>query len=205
MFVAAVTGTAQQAAETNKVALAADTYRLQPQDKLYYRIAEDPVKGNEPDVRSVTALNEILFPISRGSDQFIRISTLGRTLEEVRKELKQKLDADYYYNATVELTLINQSQKTGKATFSGRVVKGQVSLLPGEQKTLSEAIVSLGYNEFANLKKVKLYRVDPNAPGQKAEPKIYDVEAALKGDRSKDVVLQDGDNVEVPEKGVIFQ
>ena len=83
------------------------------------------------------------------------------------------------------------------------MVRGTIELFPSEQKMLSAAIIQLGYNEFADLKKVKLHRIDP-ATGENKTTTV-DVKDILKtNDRSKDVILQDGDRVEVPERGFVF-
>lgn len=181
---------------------AADTYQLVPQDKLVYRIEEDPVKLSEPELLPVTDLNEVYFPVSRGSDIRFPINVRGKTVSQVKKEVKTLLDRDYYQNCSINLWLADQNLRKGKAIFFGEVT-GEVQLNPGEQKTVAEAIVYLKYGEFANLKKVKLNRID----SQTKKPKtiIVNVEDVLKkGDRSKDEPLQDGDRIEVLSKNWNF-
>ena len=134
----------------------------------------------------------------------VTINIRGKNLGQVKEELKRKLEADYYYRATVELFLIDRTKSVGKVIFFGKGgVHGVVQLLPGRETLLSEAIVHLHPTRFANLKKVKVNRIDPET--QKTEEIIVNVDAVLyKGDRSKDLILQDGDRVEVPDRGIVF-
>ena len=70
----------------------AATYLLNPQDKLIYNIDEDPSKTSEPDQVSVNAIGEASFRITRGSDLAINLMVRGKTLEAVKKELKEILE-----------------------------------------------------------------------------------------------------------------
>ncbi len=89
----------------------------------------------------------------------------------------------------------------GKATFFG-AVKGQVSL-GDEPKTVTQAMMLLGYNEFANLTTgVILRRTDPKT-NKDLEIRV-NVKAVIDGNRDADVILQDGDRIEVKEKSIFF-
>ena len=181
-----------------------ESYQPNPQDKFLFRIEEDPNKGSEPEIRNVSALYEIQFNASRNTDTPINLNVRGKTIAEIKKELKARLDEDYYQNATVLLKLHDQYQRPGKVYVTGSL-RGQVALLPGEQKTVMKAILELGgESEYANFKKVKLFRLNPDT--NKDDITIIDVGAMLKGgSRKDDKVLQDGDRIEVPEKGFIFK
>ncbi len=181
-----------------------ESYQPNPQDKFLFRIEEDPNKGSEPEIRNVSALYDIQFNASHGTDTPISLNVRGKTIAEIKKELKAKLDADYYQNATVYLKLFDQFQRPGKVYVTG-IMRGQVTLQPGEQKTVMKAILELGgESEYANFKKVKLFRFNPAT--NKEDITIIDVGAMLKGgSRKDDKVLQDGDHIEVPEKGFIFK
>jgi Spy/CpxP family protein refolding chaperone len=90
----------------------------------------------------------------------------------------------------------------GRITITGPVRNNFVMLLPGEEKKLLETILQAGPSEMANLKKVKLMRVD-SATG-KTEVKVINVEA-IKKDPAKDVLMFDGDRLDLVEKNVLFQ
>ena len=177
-------------------------YRLVPQDKLRFRIEQDPAKDLETPDLLVSALGYVSFPVGRGHNTVVTLEVRGKTLSEVVSELKTLLEADYYHAATLQLELIDQSKRFGRAIFFGSV-RGAVQLRPGDPTTVSEAILQLGYDEYANLKKVKINRVDQETRRSKTiEVDVYSV--LKKGNRRNDVVLQDGDRVEVPEKGILF-
>jgi protein involved in polysaccharide export with SLBB domain len=172
-----------------------------PGDKVHFFIEEDPVKGVGPIELMVSPSGDINFPVSRTSDVLISVDTRGKSLARIKEELKAKLDSEYYVNATVFLRVHQQVQKAGQVLFSGQVRSNVLPIAPGETVTLFEAMIKVGYSDFANLKKVKLNRRDPAT--QKMEQRTFDVDAMLKGDRSKDLPLQDGDHVEVPEKKIV--
>ncbi|MBU6401904.1 MAG: hypothetical protein KGS61_16430, partial [Verrucomicrobia bacterium] len=66
---------------------------------------------------------------------------------------------------------------------------------------VTQAILQKGYSDFANLKKVKVTRVDPIT--KKTSIHEINVKSLLdKPDPAKDLILQDKDIVEVPEKGI---
>ncbi len=178
-------------------------YRLLPNDRLAFRIEEDPVKSADPTAVTVTPLGEIHFQVTRGSDLSVVVYARGKTIPEVKSELKSRLDADYYQSATVFLNLLNQNQQQGKVLFVGPAIKGAIALRPGETKTLTEAIIQLGYSDFVNLKKVTVERLDPIT--KQLSTIIVDVDAVIRlRDRSKDIILQDGDRVKTADKFLSF-
>ena len=184
-------------AQTNE-----SVYRLQVQDTLLFRVKEDPVRGGEAEPLRVNALGEAHFPISRGFEDRITLKVAGKTLDQVGFELKGLLDAEYYQDATVEVKLLEQQRRAGEVLFFGAVRSNVLPLAPGESKTIFEGAYQVGLSEFANLKKVKLYRVDPQT-GERTTQTI-NLEAIKDGDRQQDVTLRDGDRVEIPEKKIVF-
>ena len=176
-----------------------------PGDTLNYVIDEDPAHasgraGGAMQVQ-VSDGGEALFLVTQGNPLYVKVSVRGKKLGDLRREVKQLLDADYYDNATVrlELTSINRvgagMEGVGKVMVYGEM-QGIVQLPDGETKHISDAMISLGQNKFANLKAVRLHRVDP-ATG-KTEITVINVDKILRdGDRTADVVLRDGDRIEV--------
>ncbi|MBI4323894.1 MAG: hypothetical protein HY674_01380 [Chloroflexi bacterium] len=183
---------------TNSVASTnvADTHLLSPMDRLLFRIVEDPVQAVAETV-PVTPLQEIYFPVSRGAVEMILIDIRGKTLGQVKAELKAKLDADYYQNATIELRLQDRSQKGGQVLFFGAVRANSIPIAPGEQLTIFEGVTAAGPTEWANLKKVKLQRLNPVT--RKMEIQTINVEEIKKGDLKNDIPLENGDRIEIPE------
>lgn len=200
----ATNAVADSASQTNADATVQNTYLLRPQDKVTFRIEEDPVKSADSDTLVVSALGEIYVPVSRGFDDRLIIMANGKTVSQLTQEVEAKLQADYYKKATVRMSLIDQGRRQGQALFMGSI-QGSVPLPPGEIITLGEAVVRLGgAKEFANLKKVELHRIDPETKTEIKPVQIINVDAILKGDRSKDIPLQDGDRIVVPERKFIF-
>lgn len=181
---------------------AIESYRLAAADKLRYSIDEDPVQAASAAELVVTPLGDVSFQVSRGFDAIIVLNVRGKTLEEVKRELKTRLDAEYYRNAQVSLQLVSPSLRIGEAKFF-KMVRGTVKLIPGETKYVSDGILELNYNDFADLRRVKLFRLD--STNKLPRIIVIDVKKVLeKGDRSQDVILKDGDRIEVPEKGLSF-
>lgn len=85
----------------------------------------------------------------------------------------------------------------GKAQIYGGM-NATISLERGKPVWVSDAILSGGRNEMANLKKVTIHRRDSTKV-------VLNVDKILKeNDRSGDLQLMDGDRVEVPERKITF-
>lgn len=172
---------------------------LRANDRLQFRIAEDPIRGSSPMPLSVNSIGEIGFPISRDSDVRITLQVRGRTLAQVREEIVRKLLEDYYHKATIELTLGEKVVTPGKVQFFGEI-QTVLPLSPdGPPLKLSDAILQVRAPDFANLKRVKVHRLNA-VTGQTTVIEV-NVDAIIKdGQRDKDVILEDGDRVEVKQK-----
>lgn len=175
--------------------------KLMPGSKLAYNIAQDPIKPQIPADILVNARGEAVFPVSGGYPETITLQAAGKTVEEVRTELKKILDSEFYNDADVSLNLKEQAARPGQVLLFGSVRNSFVLIQPGETKRIFEAILQAGPNEFANLKKVKLNRINPTTG--KLETQIINVEA-IKKDPTKDIQVFDGDRIEVPERGIVF-
>jgi hypothetical protein len=82
-------------------------------------------------------------------------------------------------------------------------MQGVVYLRENEVKRVSDAILSLSRSPFADLRRVRLHRIDSDTG--KEEIKTINVDKILReGDRSADEVLQDGDRIEVRPKTFNF-
>jgi protein involved in polysaccharide export with SLBB domain len=176
-----------------------EDYKLAPLDKLSISIEQDPVAGRPIEI-GVSSLFNLDVPVSRCCETTISMNVRGKTLAEVQAELKSKLEQDYYKTANVQLKLVDRERtvRVGQVWLRGAVRGNIVQLEAGKKKTLWEALTQVGTTEFAKLSKVRVDRVDP-ATGE--TKKIYvDIEAVDKGDRSKDIELQDGDRITVAEK-----
>lgn len=182
---------------------------LKPRDGFRFSIDEDPPSalggGSLDSMVFVSDGGEAMFPVSRSSSVYVKVNVAGRKIAEVRKELKERLDQDYYKNSTIHLDLVQVNRggavdQTARVTFYGEMT-GAVAINEGEQLTISEAVLRVGRSEFADLRKVKIHRLDKETGRDNII--VVDVEKILKkGDRRDDKVLQAGDRVEVREKGL---
>lgn len=178
-------------------------YLLRTGDRLNYRIAEDPIRASSPMQVAINSVGEANFAVSRGSDIRITVEVRGKTVAEVRDELTRRLLADYYHKATLEIALAEKVLTPGKVQFFGEMT-GEITLLPDTPPLmLSDAVLRVGGGraEFANLRRIKVHRVDPTT-GQNQVITV-DVKSILEdGKRERDILLQDGDRIEVPQKWI---
>jgi protein involved in polysaccharide export with SLBB domain len=160
-------------------------------DRLTIVIEEDREPGI-PKVVSATGEIEV-FPIKG------RVKVAGQTTTEAAAEIKRLLEKDYYYSATVKLSLDSrsaQAAKAGSVTISGEVrLVGPLDLLNGERLTVSQAVLKAGgFTAYANQQKVQVTRTE----GGKTRQFFINVKEVLdRGAVDKDAVLQDGDRIRV--------
>ena len=122
-------------------------------------------------------------------------------------DIKRRLEADYYYHATVKLNIDRVSPvavSAGTVTISGQVrVPGPQAMIAAEPLTLSVAIQKSGnFTEWADQTKVRLTR----QVSGKSKTDEYNVEKIIeKGDANADPVLQNGDRIFVPKTWFRFK
>lgn len=166
-------------------------------DRLTLVVEEDREQGI-PKVVSATGEIDV-FPIKG------RVKVSGKTTTEAAAEIKRLLEKDYYYTATVKLSLDSRTQaaKAGSVTISGEVrMVGPIDLLNGEKLTVSQAVLKAGgFGPFADQRRVQVTRTE----GGSTRQFNVDVKFILgKGAVDKDVILQDGDRINIPRATVIF-
>jgi polysaccharide biosynthesis/export protein len=167
--------------------------KLSAGDQVTVEIIEDR-EGGLP--RVVTAAGELDVP------PLGRVKVSGRTTAEAAGEIKQLLEKDYYFHATVRLAIDRVSPiqvRSGMIYLSGEVRGvGPQEMVAGETLTLANAILKAGgLGEWGDARKVKLMRQKNGA----TETTIVNYKAIIeKGDVRNDPVLQDGDRIFVPKK-----
>ncbi len=165
--------------------------KLSANDQVTIEIVEDR-EGGLP--RVVTAAGAIDVP------PIGRVQVAGKTTTAAAADIKRRLEADFYYHATVKLNIDRVSPvevETGSVNIAGEVrVPGPQKMLAREPLTLSVAIQKAGnFTEWANKKKVKVTR-QVNGATQTSE---YNVKKIIEDGNSKaDPILQDGDRVFIP-------
>jgi polysaccharide export outer membrane protein len=200
-FVAATSGAAYSSADTNAtVGTNAKPHVIVPGISISISVDEDH------------SLNRsYLIPISGAIDYppLGRITMEGLTTDEVAQKIREGLEKDYFQKATVTVAI--ESALVGGGGAAGGVVYviGNVNrpgplLLPKDERfTVTKTIIAAGsFATFANGAKVKLIRYDK--AGKKFVTYI-DVDRIMKrGEFEKDIQVQDGDWIYVPEKLINF-
>lgn len=171
--------------------------KLSAGDQVTVEIMEDR-EGGLP--RVVTASGELDVP------PLGRVKVSGRTVTEAASEIRQLLERDYYYHATVRLAIDRVSPilvRSGLVYLSGDVRQGgPQEIVTGEALTLSNAILKAGgIGEWGDGHKVKLMR-QKNGVTETTVVNYLDI--IKKGDEKNDPVLQDGDRIFVPKIWVKF-
>lgn len=170
--------------------------RLSVGDKIALRVVEDQ---ELPKSLEVSDSGEIEVPPYLG-----RILVSGKTCRELAYELKELLEKDLYYQATVLIAVDTLNKIRGKVYIYGEVrTTGAQDIPVDEPFTVSRAIVKAGgFSNFANKKSVKVTR---ERPGQQAQVVVVDVGKILEKSRTdKDLVLNSGDIIFVPKRLVNF-
>jgi protein involved in polysaccharide export with SLBB domain len=165
-------------------------------DQISFRINED--REEKPRQLLVTDSGEIELPYIG------RHRVVDKSCKEAALEIKKRLEENYYYCATVMISVDQYTRSRGSVIVAGAVRNaGEIALPQGEEMTVSRAILKAGgFAEFADKDSVRLTRV--NADG-KREDRIIDVQEILeKGRMDKDVPLQKGDAIYVKQRGINF-
>ena len=174
---------------TQRAVLVDPNKRLGVGDQVAIEIVED---REGPIARLITATGDLEVP------PLDRVHVAGKTTTEAAADIKRLLEADYYYHATVKLSIdrVNVAAALGKIQISGEVgIPGVLEFNLADPMNLSEAILKAGnFKDFADPKKVKVTRTK----GGTKQEFIVDVKAVQMGAADKDLRLEDGDRVFVP-------
>ncbi len=174
-----------------------DKHPLGPGDRVSYRVIEDK-DPTTPLI--VTDAGEIEVPY------YGRVTVAGKTCLEAAKEIKQQLEKDLYYQATVILAVDQLNRKRGIVYVTGNVGRQGPLDIPSDEKfTVSKAIMQAGgFADFANPKKVRVTR---EASGPEGRPQTFEInvqDVIDNGRIDKDLVLEPGDMVVVPSRAFSF-
>ena len=168
--------------------------KLGPCDRIAYRVIEDQ---DEPRELLVTDSGDLEVPYLG------LIHAAGKTSLELAKEIKAALEKKLYYKATVMISaqVINRTRVNGKVYVSGQVRNsGAYDIAAAETMTVSRAILHAGgFIDFSDKRKVQLTRSTPTGKNTQT---INVQEILEKGAVEKDVVVQPGDSIFVPERAV---
>ena len=193
---------APAAGETNRPAFLTETFRsmdsldnkqkLGPGDRIAYRVIEDQ---DEPRELLVTDSGDVEVPYLG------LMHASGKTSLELAQQIKTALEKKLYFKATVMISaqVINKTRVTGKVYVTGQVRNsGSFDVPAGETMTVSRAILHAGgFSDFSDKKNVRLIRGTSSG----RETRTINVQEIWeKGAIEKDVQVQPGDLIVVPER-----
>ena len=135
-----------------------------------------------------------------------RINCIGLTADELALKIRMPLERDYFQKATVAVTIETATGSGGGGVVYviGNVNRPGPLLLPKDESfTVTKVIIAAGnFAAFANQTSVRLIRYDEN--GKKFECRVNVAAIMKNGDFDKDVPVQNGDWIIVPEKMFSF-
>jgi protein involved in polysaccharide export with SLBB domain len=194
----AMNSAASVVAGTNSMDVLDDKRKIGPGDRVSYRVVEE---RKQPVSLFVTDSGEIEVPLIG------RIPATGKTCKQLALDIREPLEKEYFYKATVIIGLDFVSGKShGRVYLTGSLARqGPLDIPPDEVFTVSKAILRAGgFDQFANKRKVKLVRKKADNPAAN-ETIIVDVEDVLDhGHTENDPVVSPDDMIIVPKKWINY-
>jgi protein involved in polysaccharide export with SLBB domain len=174
---------------TNSMSVLDDKKRLGSNDYVSFRVVED--RDNESQHLRVNDNGELEVPYIG------LVPAQGRTCKDLAYTIKNALEKEYYYHATVILAVDRVSEKSRGRVYVYGAVKGQgpQEIPPDETYTVSKAIIRAGgFGDFADKRKVKLTR-------KNGQDITVDLKRIIEQGRTdEDVVVQPDDQIYVPQR-----
>lgn len=171
-----------------------DKHKLAIGDRLSLRIPEDE-EDSKP--LRVTDSGELELPCLGP------FPAVGRTCKELAQAIKAELEKEYFYHATVIVAVEAMAESRGKVYLSGAVRR------PGPQDIPTDGVLTVGkalsraggFTESANRKQIKVTRKAAQPGGQERTYFLNGAEIVEKGKADRDLPLEPGDVILVPERG----
>jgi polysaccharide export outer membrane protein len=178
---------------TNSMNVLDDRKRLGSNDFVSFRVVED--RDNESQRLRVNDNGQLEVPYIG------LVQAAGRTSKELAFTIKEALEKEYYYHATVIIAVDHVSEKSrGRVYVSGSVKgPGPQEIPPDESYTVSKAVIRAGgFGDFANQRKVRVTR-------KGGQDFVVDLKNVIeKGKSEEDLVLQPDDQIFVPARTINF-
>lgn len=180
-----------------------DKHLLAIGDRLSFRIQEDledPQEPLEPKSLIVADSGEVEVPYIG------RVYAENKTCKQIASEIKQLLEKDYYHQATVLISIDLRARTRGRVYLVGPVNRPGFQDLPSDETlTLSRAImIAGGFTDYADRRNVKITRKGPGGEQDKQTFTVNVGEIFDKGKVERDIPLQSGDMITIPERGIRF-
>ncbi|MGH7980652.1 MAG: polysaccharide biosynthesis/export family protein, partial [Limisphaerales bacterium] len=170
-------------------------YELAIGDSISFQIQEDE---DNPTTLTVMDSGDLEIP-------YIGLyPAAGKTCKQLAFQLKAALEKQYYYRATVIISVDVKAKTRGKVYLTGAVGAPGPQEIPNDEPfSLSKAVMRAGgFTDFADGRHVQVTRSLPNG---EVKTYIVNVEQVLQdGKIDSDMKLEPGDLIYVPEKLVHF-
>ncbi len=162
-------------------------YKIQPSDVITITV------HNQPDLTTktrVTKEGNITFPLVG------QLKVQGLTVHEVEQELKTRLEKDYL--VTAQVLVFIETYHTRQISVVGEVKSPGKFDIPSEKPvTLMQAIgMAGGFTKEGDVKNVTVMRVEN---GEQKTIKINPKDITTRGEKDKDIVVEPGDVISIPE------
>ncbi len=163
----------------------AQTYRLQPGDRIRLEVMREPDLSGEFDLNATGTIHHLLLG---------KVDLAGLTVEAAEARLHASLAADYLVDPRVTVVLLRWAQRP--AIVFGEVKSpGAYDIPAGQELTLLQLIARAGgFTDIAALDRVRIVR----STGAREETRRVRVSDILRGGGRGDVSLRPGDVVIVP-------
>lgn len=194
---AASTNTPAVPSSRDIVNLLDDRHKLALGDKLSFRIIEDE---EDPKPMIVADSGEVEVPYIG------RFPAENKTCRQLAMGIKEALEKDYYYEATVIIAVDLLAKTRGRVYLVGALrAPGPQEILTDETLTLSKAILrSGGFTDYSDKKHVKITRKTGPTDAEK-QTFVVNVEQIFEnGKMEADIPLEPGDMILVPDRKIRF-
>lgn len=164
---------------------------LHPQDVLRVQIFQEEQINKQCE--SIVVTNDLTISLP-----FIGVLEVkGKTIRQVQELIRELYDKDYLVNPQVNVLVVKYADRS--VNVMGSVTnQGHIDFPNQRDLSIVDAIaLAGGQTRLADLKHVKLTRVDDQGQSQVSE---IDVDAMMKKDGAQPLILQPGDNIFVPER-----
>jgi polysaccharide export outer membrane protein len=177
--------------------VADDKYKLRVGDRISFQIVED---HDAPKSLAVVDSGEVDIPYLG------RVSAVDKTCKQLAAELKEQLEKEYYYRATVVIALDSANKVLGRIYIWGQVHnQGAIEIGINEHLTVGTAILRAGgFGDFAKKTKVKLIRGTGPDGSIKKTIELNMAEVLEDGKVEKDVPVLPDDFIIVPSRLINF-
>ncbi len=162
-------------------------YLLQPEDVLYITVYEQP--DLDTTVR-ISSAGQITFPLLG------KITAAGFTVSQLKDKIEHLLASDYLVDPQVQVFI--QKYHVRQVSVLGAVQKpGKYDMYNEKGTTVLEAIAMAGgFNDVASVNGTRIIR---KKDGKEETIPVRTTDITKKGQKEKDILLQPGDIVFVPE------